>query len=182
MKTMKRGGKTAKLRMPGAIIAQSSASKGFGAVSACRAVVPRTRDGGGPSRRFAISSDKTAEGGFILWEVLLAFGIFCLTAIGFIAALEQTIFTVTLVRDEAEIRHDFENFFAEARAEKLQPGTQTLNTSDNRIRYERQVQAIKAKNQQGADVPNLFQITLTARWTFQNQERSDEAKLIVYQP
>jgi len=57
-----------------------------------------------------------------------------------------------------------------------------LNTSDNRIRYERQVQAINAKNERGADVPNLFQITLTARWTLQNQERTDEAKVTVYRP
>ena len=167
MKTKRRNGETARV----------------GRASRPSSLAP-TRRAGRPShsRRVALSSDKATEGGFILWEVLLAFGIFCLTAIGFIAALEQTIFTVTLVRDEAEIRHDFENFFAEARAEKLQPGTQTLNTGDNRIRYGRQVQAIKAKNERGADVPNLFQITLTARWTLQNQERTDEAKLTVYQP
>jgi hypothetical protein len=140
-----------------------------------------------PSRRFAVSSrpngpDKTAAGGFILWEVLLAFGIFCLVSVGFIAALEQTIFTVTLVRDESEIRRNFENFLAEARAEKLQPGTHALNGADSRIQYERQVQAIKAKNQRGADVTNLFEIKLTARWTLQNRDRTEEAKVIVYQP
>jgi type II secretory pathway pseudopilin PulG len=137
-----------------------------------------------PRRRFAVSCRPTGanKGGFILWEVLLAFGIFCLVSVGFIAALEQTIFTVTLVRDESEVRRSFENFFAEARAEKLQPGTQALNGADNRVQYERQVQTVKAKNQQGADVTNLFEIKLTARWTLQNRERTEEAKIIVYQP
>jgi hypothetical protein len=152
---------------------QRSASKGSIAHSPIRPLAHSSRPNG---------ANKTASGGFILWEVLLAFGIFCLVSVGFIAALEQTIFTVTLVRDESEIRHDFENFFAEARAEKLQPGARTLNSGDNRIRYERQVQAVRAKNDQGAEVTNLFQVTLTARWTVRNQERTDEAKVTVYQP
>jgi hypothetical protein len=120
--------------------------------------------------------------GFVLWEMLLALGIFCLGAIALTTALQRSVDTVILIHDESEVRQDLESILAEASAIKLQAGKTAIFMGDHRIQYEREVVSISAKNSKGQVVPNLWQVVVRATWTSRNRVRSGEAQEILFQP
>ena len=145
-------------------------SKGSGWTDVSRSWVLRS-----PQRR-------PRNGGFVLWEMLLALGIFCMGAIALTTALQRSLDTVILIHDESEVRQDLESILAEASAIKLQAGKTALFMGDHRIQYEREVVSISAKNSKGQVVPNLWQVTIRATWTARNRVRTSEAQEVLFQP
>jgi type II secretory pathway pseudopilin PulG len=121
-------------------------------------------------------------GGFVLWEMLLALGIFCIGAIALTTALQRSLDTVILIHDESEVRQDLESILAEASANKLQAGKTAIFMGDHRIQYEREVVSFSAKNSKGQVVPNLWQVTVRATWTARNRVRTGEAQEFLFQP
>jgi Tfp pilus assembly protein PilV len=120
--------------------------------------------------------------GFVLWEMLLALGIFCVGAIALTAAIQQAVDTVTLIHDESEIRQDLESILAETSVSKLQTGKTAIFMGDHRIQYEREVSPYSVKNSKGQPVANLWQVTVRATWQARNQVRTQEAQEMFFQP
>jgi hypothetical protein len=120
--------------------------------------------------------------GFVLWEMLLALGIFCMGAIALTSALQQAVDTVILIHDESEVRQDLESILAEATVNKLQPGKTAIFMGDHRIQYEREVASLPAKNSRGQSVANLWQVTVRASWSARNRVRTSEAQQVLFQP
>jgi Tfp pilus assembly protein PilV len=128
-------------------------------------------------------SPQTAKShGFVLWEMLLAIGIFCVGAIALTTALQQSADTVILIRDESQVRQDSESILAEASVNKLQPGKTAIFMGDRRIQYEREVVSLPAKNSKGQPVANLWQVTVRATWLARNRVRTSEAQEVLFQP
>lgn len=130
----------------------------------------------------AFSPLRGNTGGFVLWEMLLALGIFCLGAIALTTALQRSVDTVILIHDESEVRQDLESILAEATAIKLQAGKTAIFMGDHRIQYEREIVSLSAKNSKGQVVPNLWQVTVRATWTARNRVRTGEAQEVLFQP
>lgn len=121
-------------------------------------------------------------GGFVLWEMLLALGIFCVGAIALTTALQRSVDTVILIHDESEVRQDLESILAEVSANKLQVGKTAIFMGDRRFQYEREITSLSAKNSKGQVVPNLWQVTVRATWTARHQVRTSEAREVLFQP
>jgi hypothetical protein len=130
----------------------------------------------------AFRPQRGRTGGFVLWEMLLGLGIFCMGAIALTSALQHAVDTVILIHDESEVRQDLESILAEASANKLQAGKTAIFMGDRRIQYEREVVSFSAKNSKGQVVPNLWQVTVQATWTARNQVRTSEAQEVFFQP
>ena len=113
---------------------------------------------------------------------MLALMIFCVVAVSLTTALRQAIDTVILLRDDAQVRHDFENLLNEATVSKLQPGKEDLTVGDGRIRYEREIVRIAPKTIRGESIPNLYEITIHASWRAGGQARSSQISSVIYQP
>ena len=128
------------------------------------------------------NAKRRTPNGFVLWEMLLALGIFCMGAIALTTALQHAVDTVILIHDESEVRQDLESVLAEASAIKLQPGKTAIFMGDHRIQYEREVVPISAKNSKGQVVPNLWQVTVRATWTARNRVRTSQAEEVFFQP
>ena len=129
-----------------------------------------------------MSPQTTKRHGFVLWEMLLALGIFCVGAIALTTALQQSADTVILIRDESQVRQDSESILAEASINKLQPGKTAIFMGDHRIQYEREVVSLPAKNSKGQPVANLWQVTVRATWLARNRVRTSEAQEVLFQP
>ena len=120
--------------------------------------------------------------GFVLWEVMLALTIFAVVAVALTTALQQTVDTSILLRDESQVRLEMQNLLAEATSGKLKPGKTELQTGDGRVRYEREIRVVKAKTERGEVLPDLYDIVIKATWKSSGRDRSESAALIVYQP
>jgi type II secretory pathway pseudopilin PulG len=129
--------------------------------------------------RHAVSN---GSGGFMLWEVMLALTIFCVVAVALTSALYQTVDAAILIRDESQVRVEIQNLLNRASTEKLKVGKSEVQEGDGRIHYEREIRAVLAKNVKGVSVPNLYEIIIRASWRSASQDRSEEARVIVYQP
>jgi prepilin-type N-terminal cleavage/methylation domain-containing protein len=120
--------------------------------------------------------------GFVLWEIMLALTIFAVVAVALTAALQQTVDASVLLRDESQVRLEMQNLLAEATSVKLKPGQAEIQTGDGRVRYEREIRAVKAKTARGEVLPDLYEVVIHASWQSSGRDRSDTAALIVYQP
>jgi type II secretory pathway pseudopilin PulG len=129
-----------------------------------------------------LPGNKNGKAGFVLWEVLLALSIFCIVALSLTTALQQGAETARLLRQDSQVRHDLESILAETSTTKLAAGKSAVPLGDQRVRYERQIAPVVAKNSKGQPLDHLWRITVRATWQETNQSRSSQAELIVYQP
>ena len=120
--------------------------------------------------------------GFVLWEIMLALTIFAIVAVALTTALQQTVETSVLLRDESQVRLEMQNLLAETTSVKVKPGKTELETGDGRVRYEREIRAVQAKTARGEVLPGLYEIVIKASWKSSGRNRSDSAALVVYQP
>ena len=120
--------------------------------------------------------------GFVLWEIMLALTIFAVDAVALTTALQQTVETSVLLRDESQVRLEMQNLLAETTSVKVKPGKSELETGDGRVRYEREIRAVQAKTARGEVLPGLYEIVIKASWKSSGRDRSDSAALVVYQP
>jgi prepilin-type N-terminal cleavage/methylation domain-containing protein len=120
--------------------------------------------------------------GFVLWEIMLALTIFCVVAVALTTAVHQIVDTSILIRDEAQVRLELQNLLAETVTLKVKPGKSEVQIGDGRVRYEREIRAIKAKTAAGVELANLYQVSVRGSWKVSGRERSDHAEVIVYRP
>ncbi|HEV3210140.1 MAG TPA: prepilin-type N-terminal cleavage/methylation domain-containing protein [Chthoniobacterales bacterium] len=126
--------------------------------------------------------ERRSSNGFVLWEIMLALTIFAVVAVALSTALQQTVETSILLRDESQVRLEMQNLLAEATSVKVKPGKSEIQTGDGRVRYERVIRSVEAKAARGEVLPDLYEIVIKASWKSSGRDRSDSASLIVYQP
>jgi CHASE3 domain sensor protein len=129
-----------------------------------------------------LAGNRNVQAGFVLWEILLALSIFCIVGLSLTTALQQGAETARLLRQDSQVRHDLESILAETSTTKLAAGRSEVPLGDQRVRYERQIAPVVAKNSKGQPLDHLWRITVRATWQETNQSRSSQADLIVYQP
>lgn len=132
--------------------------------------------------RGRLAGNRNVQAGFVLWEILLALSIFCIVGLSLTTALQQGAETARLLRQDSQVRHDLESILAETSTTKLAAGRSEVPLGDQRVRYERQIAPVVAKNSKGQPLDHLWRITVRATWQETNQSRSSQADLIVYQP
>lgn len=123
-----------------------------------------------------------ASAGFVLWEIMLALTIFVVVAVALTAALQQTVDTSVLLRDESQVRLEMQNLMAESSSTKLKPGKADIQSGDGRVRYEREIRSVEAKTARGEVLPDLYEIVIKASWKSAGRDHSGSAAIIVYQP
>jgi prepilin-type N-terminal cleavage/methylation domain-containing protein len=126
--------------------------------------------------------ERRSSNGFVLWEIMLALTIFAVVAVALTTALQQTVETSILLRDESQVRLEIQNLLAEATSVKVKPGKSEIQTGDGRVRYEREIRAVEAKTARGEVLRDLYEIVIKASWKSSGRDRSDGAALVVYQP
>ena len=113
---------------------------------------------------------------------MLALTIFCVVVVALTTALQQTVDTSIILRDESQVRLEIQNLLNETSAMKLKPGKSEVQMGDGRVRYEREIRAVEAKTARGELLSNLYEIKVQASWRSSGKDRSESAALIVYQP
>ncbi len=126
--------------------------------------------------------ERRSSNGFVLWEIMLALTIFAVVAVALTTALQQTVETSILLRDESQVRLEMQNLLAEATSVKVKLGKSEIQTGDGRVRYEREIRAVEAKTARGEVLRDLYEIVVRASWKSSGRDRSDSAALVVYQP
>ncbi len=80
---------------------------------------------------------------------MLALTIFCVVAVALTSALQQTVDTSIILRDESQVRLELQNLLDETSATKLIPGKSEIKMGDGRVRYAREIRSVQAKTAKG---------------------------------
>ena len=104
---------------------------------------------------------------------MLALTIFCVVAVALTTALQQTVDTSIILRDESQVRLEIQNLLDETSAKKLKPGKSEVQMGDGRVRYEKRIRAVRQKRRREWSLPSLYEIKVQASWRSSGKDRSD---------
>lgn len=120
--------------------------------------------------------------GVFLFEVILAVSILSLVLIALVASLNKTLDSSADEQKLLSIRHELNNYLAEARGDPLKAGSKNLGTDDIDVSYTRKVQELKLTNDEKTVLNDLYLLTLTANWTDGGIAQQNKIEIYVYQP
>jgi len=112
-----------------------------------------------------------APAGFLLLEVVLAVAIFSLGVLALGRCMVNCLGTQTIIAQEDRTRLALENTMVEVQANPSLPDEQSTKSLDGMfqgITMIEQRRTLDLKNEKNVGMPDLHQITLTARWISPN--------------
>ena len=108
-----------------------------------------------------------ARGGFLLLEVVLAVAIFTIGVLALGRCMSNCLDTQSVIAQEERARLALENTMVEVQASPGLPDAQSSKTLDGMfagITMLESRRTLDLKNEKNIGMPNLHEITLTARW------------------
>jgi prepilin-type N-terminal cleavage/methylation domain-containing protein len=118
------------------------------------------------------------QGGFTLFEVLIALGVFAIAVVGLITALNTAMQAAIEVRERSLLRAELESQLAVRLGIPLDSDTLVIEAKDNRgIRVEETIVPYPLKNKDDEEIANIKKLTITATLN----QQSDSASILVNQ-
>ena len=118
------------------------------------------------------------QGGFTLFEVLIALGVFAIAVVGLITALNTAMQAAIEVRERSLLRAELESQIALRLGIPLDKDTLVIEAKDNRgIRVEETLVPYPLKNKDDEEIANIKKLTITATLN----QQSDSASILVNQ-
>ena len=118
------------------------------------------------------------QGGFTLFEVLIALGVFAIDVVGLITALNTAMQAAIEVRERSLLRAELESQLAVRLGIPLDSDTLVIEAKDNRgIRVEETIVPYPLKNKDDEEIANIKKLTITATLN----QQSDSASILVNQ-
>jgi hypothetical protein len=123
-----------------------------------------------------------ARRGVVLFEVIMALTVFTLVAVSLVMALDATM-DATSQRAQTEIAlRGLENQMALVRNIRLVPGETDVPDDGTGVAYTVLVEPTQMKDQKNVPVPNIFRVTITAKWKDGAHDEDREVSELIYQP
>lgn len=120
--------------------------------------------------------------GFILFEIVIAIGIFMIAITGIVVALNTIIDSSLAVRKENAILVKMETRLAEARYLPLQEGSFPDEEPDaDGVLFTRVVTPVEMQNKDGITLNNIFRVQVVANWQDGIRKESQTAEIYVLQ-
>ena len=123
-----------------------------------------------------------AKAGFMLFEVLLAMAVFSFVVVGLANSLGQTADAMQSSNREGEIRLALTSRLAEDQIQPIQLGIGSDPSDDPTLTIEHEWKALKMTNGNNLQLTDLYELSVRAKWKQTGQDRTQEAKIIVYHP
>lgn len=103
------------------------------------------------------------RGGFTLLELLMAMALFAIAAVSLAEALNLISLTVAESIDDAELREKLRAAVLESvRDPAMKEGTRETNPDERGLYFRIEVARLDLKNEEGRNLENLFEVTVTA--------------------
>ena len=131
---------------------------------------------------FRPSSFRRKGGGYILFELVLALGIFAIAVLGLAKSLDQALETANLLKRDHIIRIGMHNFFEEIRRKPLRDMSTTTMDETYGITYTSSTEPVTLRTTSGGNLSDLYNLTIVATSTFNDVPQEDTLSVYVYKP
>lgn len=120
--------------------------------------------------------------GYILFELVLALGIFAIAVLGLAKSLNQALETANLLRRDQIIRIGMRNFLEEVRRKPLaEMSTSAMDTTYG-ITYTSSTEPVALKTTNGSILSDIHNLTVVATSSFNEVPQEDTLSVYVYKP
>lgn len=123
--------------------------------------------------------------GFALYEVLMGVAIFAFGVLALGRAVENCLNASTLNAEEGRVRLILSNRMAEVQTTPGLPDEKkefSVDTGYGAVKLIQTSVDAGLKDDNGAQLPSLHRVTLTAKWTRTGSQQSEQVEFYVYRP
>lgn len=120
--------------------------------------------------------------GYILFELVLALGIFAVAVLGLAKALNQALETANLLKRDQIIRIGMRNFLEEVRRKPLTEMSMSSMDATYGINYTSTTEPVSLKTTSGSTLSDIYNLTIKATSSFNDVPQEDTLSVYVYKP
>lgn len=120
--------------------------------------------------------------GYILLELIIALSIFAIAVLGLAKSLSASVEVANILNRENAIRIGMRSFIEELRKKPLADMTTTLDDPALGVTYSSKVERLGLRTGRGETLADLYDLRVTALYTFNGLEETDTVSVYVYKP
>lgn len=120
--------------------------------------------------------------GYILFELVLALGIFAVAVLGLAKSLNQALETANLLKRDQIIRIGMRNFLEEIRRKPISEMSTTTMDTTYGVTYTSSTEPVSLKTTSGSTLSDIYNLTIKASSTFNDVPQEDTLSVYVYKP
>ncbi|HBJ87856.1 MAG TPA: hypothetical protein DDZ88_29155 [Verrucomicrobiales bacterium] len=128
------------------------------------------------------SSFRRKGGGYILFELVLALGIFAIAVLGLAKSLNQALETANLLKRDQIIRIGMRNFLEEIRRKPLTDMSTTTMDTTYGVTYTSFTEPVTLRTTSGNNLTDIYNLTITATSSFNDVPEEATLSVYVYKP
>lgn len=149
--------------------------------AACASVLPTARPGLSALRP-TLSASPRRRRGYILFELVLALGIFAVAVLGLAKSLNQALETANLLKRDQIIRIGMRNFLEEIRRKPLEEMSTSTTDTTYGVTYTSSTEPVTLRTTNGGSLSDLYNLTIKASSTFNDTPEEATLSIYVYKP
>lgn len=120
--------------------------------------------------------------GYILFELVLALGIFAIAVLGLAKTLNQALETANLLKRDQIIRIGMRNFLEEIRRKPLTEMSMSTMDTTYGVTYTSTTEPVSLRTTRGDTLTDLYNLTIKATSSFNDVPQEDTLSVYVYKP
>jgi len=120
--------------------------------------------------------------GYILFELVLALGIFAIAVLGLAKSLNQALETANLLKRDQIIRIGMRNFLEEIRRKPLADMSTTSMDTTYGVTYNSSTEPVTLRTTSGSNLTDIYNLTIKATSSFNDVPEEATLNVYVYKP
>jgi Tfp pilus assembly protein PilV len=128
------------------------------------------------------TSRRHRRSGYILFELVLALGIFAIAVLGLAKSLNQALETANLLKRDQIIRIGMRNFLEEIRRKPLADMSTTSMDTTYGVTYTSSTEPVTLRTTSGSNLTDIYNLTIKATSSFNDVPEEATLSVYVYKP
>ncbi len=120
--------------------------------------------------------------GYILLELVIALSIFAIAVLGLANSLSTSLEVANILNRENAVQIGLRSFIEELKKKPLADMSTTVTDAVNGVTYTSKMVPVGIRTSRGSELPDLYDLQVTALYAFGGEERSESVSVYVYKP
>ncbi len=125
---------------------------------------------------------KKSPGAYILLELVIALSIFAIAVLGLANSLSTSLEVANILNKENAVQIGMRSFIEELRKKPLADMETNFTDPHLGVTYTSKMVPLGLRNSSGNTLRDLYDLQITALYTFADEERTDTVSVYVYKP
>ena len=120
--------------------------------------------------------------GYILLELVIALSIFAIAVLGLANSLSASLEVANILNRENAVQIGLRSFIEELKKKPLADMSTTVTDATTGVTYTSKMVPVSIRTSRGSNLQDLYDLQVTALYTFGGEERTETVSVYVYKP